>query len=171
MSNENIFKKWDREINTVALAADIREAEQNGGTNEFKEVPHGDYEVAIHKMELKESKKGSPMVSIWFKIVSDGEFKGSMIFYNQVVNYGFQIHLVNDMLRKIVSEMEDADEYLARIDHVKTAEDFSYEVYGNLIMDIFEVTAESFEYALSYTANGKNKNFNDYKIKEVFVLE
>lgn len=168
--SENVFAKWDSVIDTAALAADIKEAEENGGTGQYKEVPHGDYEVAIHQMELKESKKGDPMVSIWFKIVSDGEFKGSMIFYNQVVTYGFQIHLVNDMLRKIVSEMSDT-RYLERIEAVKNAADFSYEAYGNLIMDIFEAVAESFEYALSYTANGKNKNFNDYKIKEVFVLE
>ena len=148
------------------MTADIKEAAENGGTGEFKEVPHGDYEVSIEKMELKASKKGDPMVSIWFKIVSDGEFKGSMIFFNQVITQGFQIHIVNELLRKMVSEMSDTN-YMERIDRVK--EEFTYKEYGNLIMDIFEDVAESFEYVLEYK-KGK-KDFSTYNISEVFVLE
>ena len=154
----NIFDKWDKEIDTEGLAADVKEAAENGG-GDFKEVPHGDYEVAIQQMELKASKKGDPMVSIWFKIVSDGEFKGSMIFFNQVITQGFQVHIVNEMLRMMVSEMEDAP----------VIEFTSYKQYGNLIMDIFEAINENFEYALAYK-KGK-KDFNTYEITEVFVLE
>lgn len=153
----NIFDKWDKEIDTAGIANDVKEAAANG-TGDFKEVPHGDYEVAVHQMELKASSKGNPMVSIWFKIL-EGEFKGSMIFYNQVITQGFQVHNVNEMLRKMVSEMEDAPEI----------EFQSYKQYGNLIMDIFEAVSDNFEYALSYK-KGK-KDFSTYEIKEVFVLE
>ena len=154
----NIFDKWDKENNTEGLAADVKEAAENG-TGEYKEVPHGDYEVAVQQMELKASKKGDPMVSIWFKIVSDGEFKGSMIFMNQVITQGFQVHIVNEILRMMVSEMEKAP----------VIEFKSYKQYGNLIMDIFEAINENFEYALAYK-KGK-KDFSTYEIKEVFVLE
>ena len=153
----NIFDKWDKEIDTEGLAADTKEAAENG-TGEFKEVPHGDYEVAVQQMELKASKKGDPMVSIWFKIL-DGEFKGSLIFMNQVITQGFQVHIVNEMLRMMVSEMVDAP-----VIEFKT-----YNQYGNLIMDIFEAINENFEYALAYK-KGK-KDFSTYEIKEVFVLE
>jgi hypothetical protein len=136
----------------------VKEAAENG-TGEYKEVPHGDYEVAVQQMELKASKKGDPMVSIWFKIVSEGEFEGSMIFFNQVITQGFQVHIVNEMLRMMVSEMEDAP----------AIEFVSYKQYGNLIMDIFEVINENFEYALAYK-KGK-KDFSTYEITEVFVLE
>ena len=153
----NIFDKWDKEIDTAGLANDVKEAAANG-TGDFKEVPHGDYEVAVHQMELKASKKDDPMVSIWFKIL-EGEFKGSMIFFNQVITQGFQVHIVNEMLRKMVSELEDAPEI----------EFQSYKQYGNLIMDIFEAVSDNFEYALSYK-KGK-KDFSTYEIKEVFVLE
>ena len=44
------------------------------------------------------------MVSIWFKIVSDGDYKGSILFYNQVITQGFQIHNCNELLRKMVEE-------------------------------------------------------------------
>lgn len=154
----NIFDKWDKEIDTEGLANDVKEAAANG-SGEFKEVAHGDYEVAVQQMELKASKKGDPMVSIWFKIVSDGEFKGSMIFFNQVITQGFQVHIVNEMLGMMVSEMEDAP----------VIEFKSYKQYGNLIMDIFEAINDNFEYALAYK-KGK-KDFSTYEIKEVFVLE
>ena len=102
---QDMFSKWDKEIDTEGLQKDVEEAAANGGQGNYKEVPHGNYEVAVQQMELKASKKGDPMVSIWFKIVSDGEYKGSMIFYNQVITQGFQIHNNNEMLRKMVEEM------------------------------------------------------------------
>lgn len=158
MSNTNIFDKWDEAIDTKGLAADVKEAAENN-TGTYKEVPHGDYEVAVHQMELKASSKGDPMVSIWFKIVSEGEFKGSMIFMNQVVTQGFQVHIVNEILRMMVSEMPDAP----------VVEFVTYKQYANLIMDIFEAVNENFEYALSYK-KGK-KDFSTYELTEVYVLE
>ena len=155
----NVFDKWDKEIDIVGLVDDVKEAAENG--SDFKEVPHGDYEVAVHQMELKSSSKGDPMVSIWFKVVSDGEFKGSMIFFNQVITQGFQVHIVNEILRKMVSECSEPNQ-----DDIEFK---SYKQYGNLIMDIFEAINENFEYVLSYK-KGK-KDFSTYEIKEVFVLE
>ena len=152
----NIFDKWDEEIDTEGLAADVQEAAENGG--EYKEVPHGDYEVEVSQMELKASKKGDPMVSIWFKVL-DGEYKGSIIFMNQVITQGFQVHIVNEILRMMVSEMEDAP----------VIEFKSYKQYGNLIMDIFEAIDGNFEFALAYK-KGK-KDFSTFEITEVFVLE
>ena len=160
----NIFEKWDNTIDTEGLTKDVQEAAQNN-TGSFKEVPHDDYEVAVHQMELKASSKGDPMVSIWFKIVSEGEFKGSMIFMNQVIKEGFQVHIVNELLRKMVSEADSS--LTERIDDVKNK--FSYKEYANLIMDIFEEINENFEYALSYK-KGK-KDFSTYEITEVFPLD
>ena len=157
-----MFDKWDKEIDTEGLQKDVEEAAANSGQGNYKEVPHGNYEVAIQQMELKASKKGDPMVTIWFKIVSDGEFKGSMIFYNQVITQGFQVHMVNEMLRMIVSEC---------VDSVPVIEFKSYSQYSDLFMDIFEVVADNFEYALKYTANTKKKDFHNYEITEVYVLE
>lgn len=154
----NIFDKWDKNVDTEALAKDTAEVAANGGTGQYKEVPHGDYEVCIQQIELKESKKGDPMVTIWFKIV-DGEYKNNIIFFNQVITQGFQVHIVNEMLRMIVSEMKDAP----------VIEFKSYRQYNDLLMDIFEEVSDNFEFALSYK-KGK-KDFSTYEIKEVFVLE
>lgn len=158
---QDMFSKWDKEIDIDGLNEDVKAAANGGGGN-YKEVPHGNYEVAVQQMELKESKKGKPMVSIWFKIVSDGEYKGSMIFYNQVITQGFQIHNCNEMLRKMCEEM-GAD--------TPVIEFQTYKQYSELLMDIFEAVADNFEYGLKYAANSKNKDFSTYEITDVFVLE
>ena len=151
----NIFDKWDEAVDTQALAKDVEAAANNSG--DFEEVPHGMYEVAVKQMELKASKKGDPMVSIWFKVVSDNH-KGGIIFFNQVITQGFQIHIVNELLRKMVSEAIDAPEIEFR----------SYRQYSDLILDVFEIT-DKFEYALKYS-KGKN-DFSIYEIIDVFTLE
>ena len=157
MENNNIFAKWDNAVDVEGLQKDIQEAAENSGGN-YKEVPHGKYEVAIEKMELKASKKGDPMVSVWMKIVGEGEFKGSLIFMNQVITQGFQIHLVNEFLRSLTKNCA-----------VPTIEFKSYSQYANLIMDIHEMIADSFEYALNYGVT--KKGFDTFTIEEVYALE
>ncbi len=123
--------------------------------SEMKKVSNGIYNVKILKMELVVS-KGDPMVSIWFKIVSDGEYKNSIIFMNQVITQGFQIHIVNELLRMMVSEMGTD----APVIEFKT-----FEQYENLIMDVFEAIDNNFEFALDYK-KGKG-DFSKYEITEV----
>ena len=88
MSEKNIFDKWDKEVDVEGLAKDVAEAAENGGQTTYKEVPHGEYEVAIQQMELKPSSKGDPMVSIWFKIVSDGFFHQLVFIYFVYIEMG-----------------------------------------------------------------------------------
>lgn len=155
----NIFAQWDNAVDVEGLQKDIHEAEQNGGGN-FKEVPHGKYEVAIEKMELKATKeKKDPMVSIWMKIVSDGEFKGSLIFMNQVITQGFQIHIVNEFLRSLIKDCADAP----------VVEFKSYAQYAELLMDIHELVADSFEYGIDYGQT--KKGFDTFEVIEVYPLE
>lgn len=154
----DMFEKWDNQVDMEGLKKDIAEAAANGGQGNYKEVPHGDYEVSIKNMELKASKKGDPMVSIWFQIVS-GEFENSVIFFNQVITQGFQIHIADEMLRSLVSGM----------DAPIPVEFQNYKQYGQLILDIFEATSD-FEYALSYK-KAKTKGFSTYEITDVFALD
>lgn len=155
----NIFEKWDKNIDTKELAEDIKQAEIDGGNRTYKEVYPGEYEVSIEQMELKASSKGDPMVSIWFKIVSDGEYKGSVIFMNQVITKGFQIHIVNDLLRNMTSGLDDAPQIKFE----------TYKQYAELILDVHELINGNFEYALKY---GKTaKGYSTFEITEVFALE
>lgn len=146
----NIFEQWNTKIDVKGLQEDIKKAAENGSI-EFQEIPPGTYEVAVEKMELKASKKGEPMLSIWFNIVGN-KFKGQKIFYNQMLTTGFGIHIANEMLRSLDSGINI------------TFED--YVQYNELIQDVFEEINDRLEYALEY---GKNdKGFNTYKITEVF---
>lgn len=143
------FSKFDKQVDLEGLKKDI----EDSANNDFKEVPHGSYEVAITKLELGESKKGDPMVKVWFKIVS-GEYKGSLIFMNQVITQGFQIHIVDEFLRSLDTDIDIAFE--------------SYSQYNDLLMDIFEAVDDKLEFALKY---GENKGFNTFEITEVFEVE
>ena len=148
----NIWDEFDKAIDTEALA----EAVKNGGENQsYKEVPTGTYEVSIEKMEPKKSKSGRPMVSIWFKIVSEGEYKGSMLFWNQVIDNQVGVGVLNDFLRSLGTGME--------------IEFKNYKQYADLIMDLHEDIYGRFEYALTYSVN--NKGYSVYKIEEIFELE
>ena len=146
------FSKFDKSGNLEGLRSDIQEAQENGG-GEFKEVPHDDYEIKIEKLELVESKNHNPMVTCWMKIL-EGEYEGSMIFMNQVVNQGFQIHIANEFLRSLESGID--------------VEFVSYSQYADLLLDIAEAINDKKEYLIKY---GERKGFSTFEIKEVFDAE
>ena len=148
----NIWEKFDKQVDVEGLKEDVKEAAEN--KIEFKEVPEGKYEVKITKMELKESKKGRPMVSIWMKIL-EGEYKGQLIFYNQVVDIAFGLHKVNKFLRSLDSGLE------VQFDN--------FTQYGNLLMDIHETIDGVLEYGLKYSKN--NKGYDEFEITDTFEVE
>ena len=148
----NVWDKFDKAIDIEGLAKDVQEASENGAN--FKEVPHGQYEVKIEKLELVESKAGDPMVSCWMKVLT-GEFKGSLIFMNQVITKGFQIHI--------------ADEFLRSLDSGIDIEFKRYSQYGQMLMDIAEAIDGGLEYGLKY-GEGK-KGFSTYEITDVYEVE
>lgn len=143
----NIWEKFDKEIDKD-MQKKIEEAENS----EYVEVPLGDYEVKVDNMELKISKSGNPMVSIWFRIVA-GDYNNNLLFMNQVINQPFQIGLANKILRAL--------------DPNKNIEFESYSQYANLIMDIFEDIDGKFEYALKY---GEKKGFSTFEVLDIFEV-
>ena len=150
----SIFDKWNQNIDVEGLQHDVEEAAANGG-GEYKDVPHGVYEVAVDKMELRESKKGDPMFTCWFKILN-GEYKNSRIFMNQVITQGFQIHIVNEFVKSLDSGVEN----IRFVD---------YGQYNELILDVFEAISGKLEYGLDYEQN--NKGYSTFTIEEVFEVE
>lgn len=148
----SVFDEWNKAIDVEGLAKDTKEVEQNGGTGDYAEVPVGTYEVKIEKMELKESSKGDPMFSAWFRILS-GDYQNQLLFMNAVITQGFQIGNVNKFLRSLeaVDEVEFKD----------------YAQYNDLIMDIMEAIEEAgLEYLIEFKKN--KKDFPVYTIKEVY---
>ena len=146
----NMFEKWNSNVDLAGLKKDIETAKE-GGDREYDKVPHGTYEVKVDKIELKATKKGQPMVSIWFTII-EGKYKKQKLFMNQVVTQGFQIHIVNEFLRSMGTDL--------KIDFV------DYAQYADLLLDVAEACDENkLEFALEYA---DNNGYDKFTITEVF---
>lgn len=149
----NIWDKFDKEMDVTGLKEDVKTAAEKG--SDFPEVPIGDYEVSITKLELGETKKEhKPALICWFKILA-GDYKGSILFMTQVLTTGFGIHKANEFLRSLDTDID--------------VEFDTYRQYGELIMDIREkVDEKKLEYAIKY---GEKNNFKTFEITEVFEAE
>lgn len=149
-----IFDKWNKSIDVEGLKKDIAEADSNQ-QGDYAEVPVGTYECKIEKMELKESSKGSPMVSAWFRILT-GDYKNQMMFMNQVITQGFQISIVNKFLKSLEAVDNDMIEFK------------DYGQYNDLLMDIMEAVDGNLEYLIEYKKS--KKDFAVYTVKEVYEV-
>ena len=144
------FSKFDNLFDLDGLKQDIQAAAERN--TERVEVPDGQYECGIEKMELKESKTGNPMISIWFRILA-GDFKNSMLFMNQTLHTGFGLHTAKKMLASMETGLP--------IDFQ------SFGQFGGLIESVYEaVKSQKLEYAVKYTTT-KN-DFKNFEITEVF---
>lgn len=142
------WEEFDKNVDIKNLEKDVEEA----STREFngEEVPFGKYEVKINKLELTQSKKGDPMLCVWFEIIN-GTNKGRLIFMNQVVLQGFQIHTANEFLRSL-----QTDEII---------EFKGYSAYNILILNVYEKIAND-EFELDYGEN--KKGYKTFKILQKY---
>ena len=146
----NIYDQFNNSFDSEQLKQDVAEVDANSGKKEYPEVPLGEYEVKITHLELKASKNGNPMVSCRCHIL-DGEFKGQILFYNQVVKEKYGLHNAKKFLASLESGIEVTyDEWVQ---------------FGNMIEDICNEIKDA-EYALKY---GEAKNgFKTYEILKRF---
>ena len=144
---ENIFEKFNSMMDINGLKEDIANAANS--TGDFVEVPHGDYEVKVVKIELGESKKELPMAKVWFEVLA-GEYKGQKIFMNQMLTSGFGIHKMNEFLDSLETGIPALFE--------------NFQQYADLFAQIFAEVDGKAEYQLSYTENPKNPKFSNYAI-------
>lgn len=152
--SENIFEKFNAMFDVEGLKEDINKAEENSG--EFVEVPKGDYEVKIVKLELGETSEksknpGAPMAKVWFEIVA-GDFKGQKIFQNQMLTTGFGIHKMNEFLTSLETGIPVHFE--------------NFTQYADLFKQIFDSVDGTSEYQLDYGEN--NKGYSTYTIVQKF---
>lgn len=151
MTDVSLFERFNSTFDIAGLQEDIA----NASNGNFEEVPHGDYEVAITKIELGETgpnskTPGMPLAKVWFKIVA-GDFKGQLIFMNQNLTSGRGIHMMNTFLESLESGI------------VVSFENFVQ--YANLMESVFKAV-ENDEFQLAYGQN--NKGYNTYNIVQKF---
>ena len=142
------WEEFDKDVDIENLEKDVEKASTGDFSGE--DVPYGKYEVKITKLELTQSKKGDPMISVWFQIIN-GEQKDRFIFMNQVVLQGFQIHTANEFLRSL--ETDEIVEFKG------------YAKYNILILNIYEKIVNN-EYELDYQEN--KKGYKTFKILRKF---
>lgn len=151
---ENIFDKFNQMFDVDGLKSDIEQAASS--TGEFVEVPHGDYEVKVTKIELGETGErsknpGMPMAKVWYEIVA-GDYKGQKIFQNQMLTTGFGIHKMNELLNSLETGIPVVFE--------------NFTQYADLFKQIFDAVDGKAEYALAYGEN--NKGYATYNITQRF---
>lgn len=147
------FSKFDREIDTKALAEDVKEAQEKG--DQYAETPDGTYMCKVENLELGETKDGRPMLKAQFRIV-EGDQKNRCLFYNRVV-YGTK----NDasMIASAVGFLDKLDSGLAIVFE-------TYSQLAELVLDVFEEIADTLEYEVEYEKDA----FNSISIKDVFEV-
>lgn len=150
----DIFEKFNSMIDVDGLKKDVETAASNSG--DFVEVPHGDYEVRVKKIELGETGEksktpGMPMAKVWFEILA-GDFKGQLIFMNQMLTTGFGIHKMNELLNSLETGIPVQFENFAQ--------------YADLFQQIFEAVDGTAEFQLAYGQN--NKGYSTYNIVQRF---
>lgn len=151
---ENIFERFNSMFDVDGLKSDIEQAASS--TGDFVEVPHGDYEVKVVKIELgetgeKSKNPGMPMAKVWFEILA-GEYKGQKIFMNQMLTSGFGIHKMNEFLDSLETGIRVQFE--------------NFQMYADLFKQIFDAVDGKGEYALAYGQN--NKGYATYTITQRF---
>lgn len=151
----DIFEKFNSMIDVEGLKEDV--AKVGESTGDFVEVPYGDYEVKVAKIELGETGEksktpGMPMAKVWFDILA-GDFKGQKIFMNQMLTSGFGIHKMNELLNSFETGIAVQFE--------------NFQQYADLFKQIFEAVDGKAEFQLSYGQN--NKGYSTYTIVQRFT--
>ena len=151
---ENIYEKFNNMFDVNGLKEDIQNASSNSG--DFVEVPKGDYEVKVVKIDLgetgeKSKNPGMPMAKVWFEVLA-GEYKGQKIFMNQMLTSAFGFHKMNEFLNSLQTGIPVVFENFVQ--------------YADLFKQIFAEVDGKAEYQLAYAEN--NKGYATYTIVQRF---
>lgn len=170
------FAALDKKVNFGELSAAIKEAEENGGTGNYEELPKGEYIVRFENLEIGETKDGRPMLKVMGRVQEAvGEeaeeendkaceffenYKGKKkpcIFMNRVL-YGTK----NDgnMIASAVGWLKSLEPQ----DTTPTFE--SYSQFNDCVLDIFEEIEGAVEYHVKYDPEA----FNSISIVEVYDI-
>ena len=156
----SIFDKFDKQMDVEGLKNDLKQYEKkakSSGPSTFVDVPKGNYEVKIVKLEIGETGEnsrapGTPKLAVWYKVIA-GDYEGQTIFQNQLLNNAFGIHKATELLVSLGAGIDVAFE--------------NYSQFGQVIDSIFNEIDGVAEYELSYGEN--SKGYSTFDIMQRFV--
>lgn len=159
---ENIFDQFDAMFNSEELAKSIEEVNANNKPFEKKEVPYGNYEVKIVKLEIgahdfDDDYKGKPVGKVCFRIINHDELSGQNLYMNKKL-----ISLKNPksgfMMNKFI-------EFLDSLETNYTPVFENWNQFGALVESMFAELDGRAEYQLNFF---DNNGFKDYAIVKRF---
>lgn len=161
----NNYSKFDELFDLEELKQEIEEA--SSSNVERKEVPFGDYEVKVTKLELGEfgfegDDYGKPVINIWFKIINHPEYNGQMLFCTK------KLFAKNPQYNGLM--IKNAIDFLETLESgIPVAFGESFADFGQCIENIFKAIDGREEYQLAYTEKeNKGYTFKEYNIVQKF---
>lgn len=149
------FSAFDKQINLDQLKKDTEEIKKNGGTGDFPEIPAGNYNAKVEKLELGATKDGRPMLRAMFRI-TEGDYKKHCLFFNRVL---FGTKNDANMIAGAMTWLES----LEPSEDVGPIVFNGYSDLAELVMDIAEDISD-LEYKVEYDPD----EFNSVSIVEAF---
>ena len=149
------FSQFDKQVDLKTLNESIKEAKENGGTGNYRDIEEGIYHGKIENLEVGATKDGRPMMKVMFRI-TEGGHKKSCLFMNRVL-YGTK----NDgnMIASAIGWLET----LEPSEDVGDIVFESYSQFADLVLDIADDISE-LEYDVEYDPDA----FNSISVEEVY---
>ena len=151
----SVWAEYEKTVNEDELNRQIKDAR----ANTFEDLPAGEYNVELSRLEPKMSKNGKPMVSVSMKVI-EGKYRGRLMFMNRVIggtkNDGRMIAGLETWLEHLEAEDENGDLITVRFHDL--------DQFSDLVLDIAESVKDmGLQYQLTYDS----KAFNTIEIDRV----
>lgn len=161
------FEALDKKVNFGELSAAIKEAEENGGTGNYEELPKGEYFVQIEKMEIGETKDHRPMLKVQARVsgaVSEDEAENrnddAIEFFKNYKGKKKPCMFMNRVLYGTKNDgnmIASAVAWLNSLEPQDTTAVFeSYSQFNDCVLDIFEEIEKAVEFHVKYDPDAFN---------------
>lgn len=140
--------------------------ESNG---QYEDVPYGQYEVRVSKIELTKTKPTAknpnmPMVRVAFRVINNENVNG-YISYFAILDDKYitmRMQMTNRLLKSMKTQVDLSPSNFRDVEG-----NYDLNKYRDLLTQVYEdITSRGLEYGLDYSEN--DKGFATYKITDVF---
>lgn len=149
------YEEFDKVVSKKDLQS-LYDNENNREKKEYKEVPDGEYIVAITSLYAGYTKSTNrPVLKCTFKVV-EGEYENCNFFMNQLLTAPYPIKIARDFLKSLGTTKTEEVVY----------DDF--DGFKLLSERIFEEIKGKVEYGIKYSTN--SKGYKEFKITDIYDL-
>lgn len=171
------FDALDKKVDFKQLSEDIKDAAENGGTGNYKELPKGEYVVRFESLEIGETKDGRPMLKAMARVqcACDDDYdiesrnEDAKEFFEEYNGQKYPCIFMNRVLYGTKNDgnmIASAVGWLNCLEAETTAKFESYKQFNDCVLDIFEEIENEVEYHVLYDP----KAFNTITIKDAFDI-